>query len=140
MKRGRTIAIAAVAVALAVLLGACGSSSDSSKDGASSGGKPAVYERGDSIKAKVGDEFVVALEANPTTGYEWTAADNPDVTFVSSKQVQPSNGMMGAPGTQRLTFRATKAGTTTLVLNYARSFEPDVPPVQTERFPVTVDR
>jgi predicted secreted protein len=46
--------------------------------------------------------------------------------------------MPGAGGTQMLTFEATAKGSTTLVLNYARSFEPDQPPAQTEKFPVTV--
>jgi predicted secreted protein len=98
-----------------------------------------VYHQGDDITVDQGDEFVIALSSNPTTGYEWTAADNPDVTFVSSKQVNGST-RPGAPGTQELTFRAEHSGSTTLELDYARSFEPGVPPVKTAKFPVTVNK
>ena len=55
-----------------------------------------MYHRGDSIEVAVGEEFVVALPATPSTGYTWTAAGNPDVTFVSTRQVaggsQPGAG------------------------------------------------
>ena len=98
-----------------------------------------VYHQGDDITVGQGDEFVIALSANPTTGYEWTAADNPDVTFVSSKQVTGST-LPGAPGTQELTFRAEHTGSSTLELDYARSFEPGVAPAKTAKFPVTVSK
>ena len=49
-----------------------------------------------------------------------------------------SSTLVGAPGMQQLTFKATKSGSSTLVLNYARSFEPDNPPAQTESFPLKV--
>src|SRR5690242_10298763 len=64
-----------------------------------------VYHQGDDVTVDRGDEFVIALTANPTTGYEWSAAANANVTFVSSKQVTEST-LPGAPGTQELTFRA----------------------------------
>jgi predicted secreted protein len=46
----------------------------------------------------------------------------------------------GSPGTQQLTFRGTRAGTSTLELAYARSFEPGVPPAKTATFAVTVTK
>ena len=108
-------------------------------DDSSSTNAPTTYHQGDDISVAKGDEFVIALSANPTTGYEWTAADNPDVTFVSSKQVTGST-LPGAPGTQELTFRAEQTGSSTLVLDYARSFEQGVPPAKTAKFPVTVSK
>jgi inhibitor of cysteine peptidase len=96
-----------------------------------------LYHEGDDISVSDGEEFVVALPANPSTGYAWTAADNPDVTFVSSHQVA-GGSQPGAPGTQELTFRADHSGQSTLKLAYARSFEPGVPPVKTAQFPVSV--
>jgi inhibitor of cysteine peptidase len=98
---------------------------------------PPVYHQGDDISVAEGDEFVIAIAANPSTGYSWSAADNPDVTFESSRQVERAN-RPGAGGTQELTFRAAKQGTTTLVLDYTRPFEPDAPPAKSARFPVTV--
>lgn len=130
---------AVVVVGLALLAGCGGDDSGSGKSGgsASAGGSTTVYGPGDSISVASGQTFVVALESNPTTGYEWTASANPNATFVKSEQVTSST-LAGAPGTQRLTFRATAAGSSTLTLGYARSFEPGVPPVQTEAFPLTV--
>lgn len=98
---------------------------------------PTVYHQGDDVSETRGDEFVIALPATPSTGYAWTAADNPDVTFVSSHQVQGAD-RPGASGTQELTFRADHTGQSTLELVYSRSFEPDVPPAKTAKFPVTV--
>jgi inhibitor of cysteine peptidase len=99
---------------------------------------PTVYHEGDSISVKSGDEFVVALEANPSTGYSWDAGDNPNVEFVSSKQVSGDSDLAGAGGTQELTFKATRKGSSTLELAYARPFEGGVPPVETAEFPVKV--
>ena len=98
---------------------------------------PKVYHQGDDITVKQGEQFVIALPANPSTGYEWTAADDPDVMFVSSHQVA-GGSRPGAPGTQELAFQAARTGSSTLVLSYARSFEPGVPPAKTAKFPVTV--
>jgi len=96
-----------------------------------------LYHEGDDISVSRGEEFVVALPANPSTGYAWTAADNPDVTYESSHQVA-GGSQPGAPGTEELTFRADHSGQSTLKLAYARSFEPGVPPAKTAEFPVSV--
>jgi inhibitor of cysteine peptidase len=133
MTRRRWIALvvlAAIGIGLLVAIVAVPWGDDASKT-------TPVYHQGDDISVQQGDEFVVALTANPSTGYEWTAADNPDVTFVSSKQVA-GGSQPGAPGTQELTFRAEHTGQSTLELDYARSFESDVPPAKTAKFPVAV--
>ena len=134
-------------VAAALLIGlvglaGCGGDDDSSTGGASKGGSGGgssakVYEAGDSISVAEGQTFVIELESNPTTGYEWTAEKNANAEFVKSEMVTSST-LVGAPGMQQLTFKATKSGSSTLVLNYARSFEPDNPPAQTESFPLKV--
>jgi inhibitor of cysteine peptidase len=108
-------------------------------DAPASNAAPTVYHQGDSIAVANGSEFVIALPANPSTGYSWTAGDDHDVTFVSSRQLAGGN-RPGAAGTQEITFRATNAGTSTLALAYARPFESGVPPVKTARFPITVRR
>jgi inhibitor of cysteine peptidase len=140
-RRGWRIVTSLVAVVgLGLVVAGCGG--DDAGGGKSSGGSrehsaaTPVFEAGDSITVQNGSTFVVELEANPTTGYAWTAEPNPDATFVSSEQVTSST-LPGAPGMQRLTFRATSTGSSTLVLGYARSFEL-VPPVETESFPLTV--
>jgi inhibitor of cysteine peptidase len=127
----------AVALAVVALIAGCGGGDDSNSGGGGSS-TPKVYEAGDSISVSNGDSFVIALEANPTTGYSWEAEPNTNVEFVKSKQVQGSSNAIGAGGTQQLTFKAVKTGSSTLTLNYLRPFEQGVPPVQTEDFDVTV--
>lgn len=141
----RPVVMSTVLVLALALLAGCGggdSKGDTKSDsGGSAGGSAAgagkVYGPGDTISVAEGQTFVIGLESNPTTGYEWTAAANPNATFVKSEMVTSST-LIGAPGTQRLTFRATASGASTLTLNYARSFEPGVPPAQTQTFALTV--
>ena len=73
------VAFAVIALALGVGLTACSDDSDG-------GGSVPVYHDGDSITVDDGDEFVIALEANPSTGYTWGAGENANVELVSSKQ------------------------------------------------------
>ncbi len=98
-----------------------------------------VYHRGDSIDVAVGEEFMVALPATPSTGYEWTAAGNPDVTFVSTRQVA-GGSQPGAEGTQEMTFTGRQAGESKLVFTYARSTEKANPPAKIARLPLTVTK
>ena len=119
-----------VAVSLAAV--ACSDSGDSSSSSVP------VFHEGDSISVKNGQEFVIALTANPSTGYTWDAGPNDNVKYESSKQVNASSGAIGAAGTQELTFKAVKTGSSTLELAYARQFEGGVPSAQTTSFDVTV--
>jgi inhibitor of cysteine peptidase len=98
-----------------------------------------VYHQGDSIDVGVGDQFVVALPATPSTGYTWTAAGNPDVTFVSTRQLA-GGSQPGAAGTQELTFEGRQPGGSQLVLTYARPFEKADPPAKTAKFPLQVTK
>ena len=134
MRGRRRMSIVGLAiVVLAVCLGAvaCSDSADSSSS-------VPVFHEGDTITVKNGQEFVIALTANPSTGYTWDAGPNDNVKYQSSKQVNASNGAIGAAGTQELTFKAVKTGSSTLELANARQFEGGVPPAQTTSFAVKV--
>ena len=100
---------------------------------------PTVYHEGDSIDVAAGEEFVVALPATPSTGYTWTAAGNPDVTFVSTHQVA-GGSQPGAEGTQEMTFEGREAGESQLIFTYARSFEKTDPPAKIAKLPLTVTK
>ena len=98
---------------------------------------PTVYHEGDSIDVAVGEEFIVALPATPSTGYTWTAAGNPDVTFISEKQIS-GGSQPGAAGTTEATFEGRAAGESELVFTYSRTFEKSEPPAKTVKLPLTV--
>lgn len=124
-----------------VLLGSAGALTACSGDGGSSSnssGGEHVYHQGDSISVGNGDSFVIALDANPSTGYSWSAGDNANVDYVDSREVSSASGRPGAPGMQELTFKAVKNGHSTLDLAYSRPFEGGVPPAKTASFPVSV--
>lgn len=125
------VAIAGLAAALGTGLMACSDDSDST-------GSVPVYHDGDSIAVDNGQDFVIELDANPGTGYAWDAGKNPNVKLVSSEQASSPGAAPGTPGTQRMTFKAYKTGSSTLELAYARSFEGGVPPAKTASFDVTV--
>lgn len=133
--RNRTASLALAIVALTVALGATACSDSGSDDSSSS---VPVFHDGDSITVKNDQEFVIALTANPSTGYTWDAGPNDNVKYLSSKQVNASSGAIGAAGTQQLTFKAIKTGSSTLELAYARQFEGGVPPAETASFDVKV--
>jgi predicted secreted protein len=138
--------VLAASALLAVALVACSDDSPSSSassssptSGSSRAAKPATYTVADTdISVSVDQEFIIELPATPSTGYAWTAVADPKLKQEATEQV-PGGARPGAQGTQRITFRAEAAGETTLVLHYARSFEPDVPPAQTASFSVTID-
>lgn len=92
---------------------------------------------------KVGDEFVLTLESNPSTGYLWRLAEKPDenvVRFVSSEYKAASDTRrVGAGGNEVWTFRAEGKGRTAINLIYVRPWEKDTPPAKTATAIIIVD-
>lgn len=81
------------------------------------------------IEAARGDDIVIALAANPTTGYAWMPGktDPAILTLVGSDYEPPPSAALGAGGRQLVTFRAVGRGTTTLQLDYRRPWESTAP-------------
>jgi predicted secreted protein len=107
---------ASLAVVLIALAAGCGDDEPSVE----------VFEDPSSIEVDDGAEFAIALDSNPTTGYEWRVAGEPDESvfeFVGSEYEQDpgSEGLDGAGGTQTLSFRATGPGKATIELEYVFS-------------------
>ena len=79
------------------------------------------------ISANVDQEFVITLDSNPTTGYNWEEDyDVGMLKLVESKYEpgkQAEEGMVGAGGTQYFRFQALKTGKTEITLTYKRSWE-----------------
>src|SRR3712207_770314 len=84
------------------------------------------------LSVKTNEQFYITLSSNPSTGYAWQVASvsNPNmVRFVDSQYIRPESELVGAPGTQVLTFNALQEGSATIQLEYVRPWETDVPPV-----------
>jgi len=94
------------------------------------------------VALAVGQDLIVRLESNPSTGYSWTVAPS-DAPVLAPREVQhmPDEvpaGVVGAGGIDALRFSAVAAGTQTLTFRYARSWETDTPPAKEVVFTVTV--
>ena len=84
----------------------------------------------DEATVAVGDSFTVTLCSNPTTGFQWSESaqisDQTVVEQIDSKFVSPQSEPPPPPGTpgQRIwTFKALKAGDSTVSLDYSRPWE-----------------
>jgi inhibitor of cysteine peptidase len=93
-----------------------------------------------SLEVKVGDTIVVKLEANATTGYQWAFTAGDTFTIESSQYQEGTHpeGVVGAGGTQIVTLRVTKSGSSKLTGTYARSWETPSPEA-TPDFSMTVN-
>ncbi|MET0628304.1 MAG: protease inhibitor I42 family protein [Acidimicrobiia bacterium] len=151
MHRSRVRQFGALAAVLVLGVGVLTACSDSDSDSGSgsnsdttnatsdgpSDGVPTYTEDDTDITVALEHAFVIELPSTAGTGYEWTAVTNPKLQQMTTEQV-PGGSQPGAQGTQRITFRSQGTGSTTLVLNYARSFEQGVPPAKTATFDVTI--
>ena len=132
----------AVVVMMAAVLGACGSKDEGAGDNVATG--DVTVTASGPAALKVGQTLVVTLASNPSTGYSWaisTAPDSAVLTQDGDLAYTPSNPdvvMPGSGGTESVRFTAAAVGTTTIVLDYRRPWETDVPPVETVTIDVTV--
>ncbi|HBZ80480.1 MULTISPECIES: protease inhibitor I42 family protein [unclassified Brevibacillus] len=79
------------------------------------------------LQVQSGHVFPIALEANPTTGYQWTLSNPVDerfLVFQSTEFVPPAQAArIGQGGHQRFAFRAINRGVTTLSFKYCRPWD-----------------
>lgn len=80
-------------------------------------------EDGHEVVLAVGDELVVLLDENPTTGYRWavTCAEGFELAEDSYEPAQPM--AFGSGGRRELHFRATAAGRAELELSHRQEWE-----------------
>ncbi|MBN1302895.1 MAG: protease inhibitor I42 family protein [Anaerolineales bacterium] len=112
--------------------------------GCGSGGLTVGENRnGGVIELHRGETVTVSLDSNPTTGYGWTVREidssileqQGDVTYTQSPAAE---GQVGVGGKEAYRFEAVGKGQTTLVLEYQRSWEAGVAPLQTYTLTVLV--
>lgn len=76
---------------------------------------------------KVNQPFTIALDGNPTTGYQWQLKQLPAQVKLVKQQYQQSQdcqpGMVGCGGKEVFTFQAQQTGKADLVFEYGRPWE-----------------
>jgi inhibitor of cysteine peptidase len=115
-----------------LLLAACGSADSALQ----------VTDPQQPIEVRAGEEFVIVLESNPTTGYQWKIVGDVDgavVEFVESEYKSTSApNLVGSGGLDLWTFKAVNAGETQVTLGYYPPSNDPTDPQQTETFTVIV--
>ena len=109
---GRTLLIAAAAVAAALALTTPAAAERIDLD-ASDGGTRVTVHPGDTIR--------IELDANRTTGYDWSVTARPDSAVVrlrSSRYRAPAESRPGAGGTQVYVLKARSTGRTRFAAVY----------------------
>jgi len=122
-----------MALVVLVLAGVAGGAYAVVSHAKTAGAQPSVFN------VDAGDTVVISLESNPTTGYSWTAKyDQTLLELVDEAFTPPGSTLMGAPGTQKFTFKALTAGTAKVTFEYVRPWEGE--PADTAEYTVKIDR
>jgi len=93
------------------------------------------------LKTAVGKEFVITLDANATTGYEWQLASPIDdnlIKLVSSEYTPDNTGLVGSGGKSIWTFKAAQAGKAQVSFKYIRPWENNTPLSQRTTYIVSI--
>ncbi len=93
------------------------------------------------VVARVGDQFKITLDSNPTTGFKWQLATKPNqnvATKVSSVYNPPAQSIPGRGGSETWTFKAVGRGKTAIVLSYDQPWEKGTKGERTQKFEVEV--
>jgi inhibitor of cysteine peptidase len=98
-------------------------------------------ESGRTIVLSVGQELVITLASNPTTGYNWShQSSSPNVLRVAEeKYVATEPVLIGSGGEHRVVFSAAATGQTTLRFEYRRPWETAAPAEQVVEYDVQVE-
>jgi inhibitor of cysteine peptidase len=96
-----------------------------------------AVDNGTAIELQPGDELIVRLDENPTTGYRWEIdrLDGPLEPIADSYEMS-APGTIGGGGSHEFRFRAASPGTAHLTLKHLRSWEGDAS--ITQRFSVSI--
>jgi len=92
------------------------------------GGDTEPYSDAESaIDIGVNQEFTIALNSNPTTGYGWQESYDESFLELVEKSYHPGAEaepeVVGAGGTEYFQFKALQPGETELVMTYKRGWE-----------------
>ncbi len=99
-------------------------------------------QSGTSVALASGQDLVVRLPSNPTTGYRWIYVEPKDAVLrvdgPSSYEAQSAGGAAGAGGMEIWKLAPLKPGQQQLRFEYRRPWEQDVAPSRVATYTVTV--
>ena len=91
------------------------------------GGVKTYTDSEETINIGVNQEFVIALDSNPTTGYSWQASYDESILQLVGKSYEmgkaAKQGAVGAGGVDYFRFKTLKTGKTEIALVYKRVWE-----------------
>ena len=100
-------------------------------------------DSGQTINISVDQEFIIALGANPTTGYDWEVSLDETILELVEKTYklaeEAEHEIVGAGGVDYFRFKALKAGETEITMVYKRSWEEPTPQDVTKVFTVNIE-
>ena len=98
-------------------------------------------DSGQTIDIGVNQEFVIAIGANPTTGYDWEVSLDEAMLELAEKTYklpeEAEHEVVGAGGVDYFRFKALKAGETEITLVYKRTWEEEG--IEQKIFTVNID-
>jgi len=88
------------------------------------------------IKVKLNHSFIISLESNPSTGFEWFAKyDSKKINLKKPKEfVLDSGQLVGGSGCELFEFEAIGASETEIEMIYKRNWEKN--PIKIEKFKI----
>lgn len=101
-------------------------------------------DEGQTIDIDVAQEFIIALGANPTTGYGWEETyDETMLEMIGEKTYktgeEAEEGVVGTGGIEYFRFKALKTGGTEISLIYKRPQDESTPEHVTKIFTVNIE-
>jgi inhibitor of cysteine peptidase len=88
-------------------------------------------DHGRSFTARVGDDIVVELPEQPTTGYRWHVDEPKGALVLEADRFSAEEGAaIGGGGTRMFTFRAARPGAARLRLRLYREWEAESAPLE----------
>lgn len=100
-----------------------------------------LSEQFNSISVQKGEEFVVELQGNPSTGYLWELeVKSGQATVVGRETIPHSTDPMviGGGATERTVMRAEETGSIEIEANLRRPWAKNDAPAQSQQFKVKV--
>ena len=91
------------------------------------------------VEVMVGEDFIIALDSNPTTGYIWEAKFNSN--FIKhdkeiDRKFYSASERIGAGGKEEFKFQPLKSGKTEIIMLYKRVWEAE--PIEKKVFNIEI--